>query len=360
MAAPVATTASADYAGLPGWSDDDHVAAFETLIAGAGAVLARAETPAPLAAVYRAALGERPLITGRAAARAFFEARFVPRRMVHDGPPGLLTGYYEPIVDGATTPTDRYRVPLLRRPPDLENVVAESERGAKSAGLTHVRRRPDGTTEPYSTRQDIETGALDHLTRDGAPLAFVYVADPVDAFMLQVQGSGAIRLPDGTIRRVTYAGKNGHPYTSVGRVMIDAGLFTAEQLTWQTMVDWLKSHPVEARPILWRNQSYVFFEWLDAPAPVGVMDTQLAVGRSLAVDTAFHALGTPLYVVAPTMTHVAPTGFNRLMVAHDVGSAIKGPERGDIFFGTGAEALALAGITKHAGAFFVLVPREAG
>lgn len=354
MAAPVFTRRTVGFDDLPHWAEDDHFAAFEALVSGAELVLRQPELPAGLAAVYRAALGARPLIIGAAAARSFFETRFVPHRIVHDRNDGMLTGYYEPVLDGAEARGGRFQVPLYRRPADLENVVSEADRGAKSAlGLTHVRRRVDGTSEPYATRQDIETGAL-----DGQGLEFIWLDDPVEAFMLHVQGSGAIRLPDGRLSRVTYDGKNGHPYTSVGRVMIDQGLFTADELTLQTMTGWLKRHPKQARKLLWHNKSFVFFRPLDGIAPVGVLGSPLATGRSMAVDTAFHSLGTPVYASSAGMTHVKPGGFHTLMIAHDVGSAIKGPERGDVFFGTGPEALALAGITKHAANLFALLPRE--
>lgn len=355
MAAPQIAFEPLSFADLPGWALDDHAAAFAALLAGAEFVLAHATTPAKLAEVYRAALGERPMVGGRDAARRFFEARFLAHRVRHAAPHGLLTGYYEPILEGALQPSARFRVPLLRRPADLENVVSEAERGARAAeGLTHLRRRADGGREPYATREQIETGAL-----AGQGLEFCWLADPVDAFMLHVQGSGAIKLPDGRLMRVTYDGKNGHPYTSVGRVMIEEGLFTAAELDLQTMTTWLKSQPERARRLLWHNKSFVFFRPLDGDAPVGVLGGPLVAGRSLAVDTAFHALGVPVYVVSEAMTHVKSEGFRRLMIAHDVGSAIKGAERGDIYFGTGLEALALAGVTKHPGSFFVLLPKGA-
>ena len=356
MAAPAVKHLAVGFEALPFWRDDDPLAAFHALVAAAEAVVERPQTSPELAAVYRAAVGERPLVSSPAAARSFFEARFVPHRIVHAAPAGMLTGYYEPVLEGSLAAGERFTIPLYRRPPDLENVVSEADRGAKSAeGLTHLRRRPDGGTQPYFTREDIERGAL-----AGLGLEFVWLDDPVEAFMLHVQGSGAIRLPDGRIYRVTYDGKNGHPYTSVGRVMIDRGLADRDSLTLQTMTAWLKANPDAARSLLWHNKSFVFFRPLEGSAPVGVLGSPLAEGRSLAVDTAFHALGTPIFVSAPAMTHVKRDGFHRLMIAHDVGSAIKGPERGDVYFGTGRDALALAGVTKHASNFFVLLPRGVG
>ena len=330
------------FADLPGWADDDHWAAFVAFGASAdaaGGVVGRA--------MAKATAG----VTSDQAC-LFFETNFRPHRVAHGGARGLLTGYYEPVIAGSLERTAHFNVPIYRRPADLENVVAESERGAKSSGLTHVRRTASGI-EPYATRRQIEEGAL-----AGLGLELCYLADPVDAFFLQVQGSGVIALPDGRQMRVTYDGKNGHPYTSVGRVLIDEGVFATDQVTLQSLTDWLRADQVRARPVLWRNESFVFFRALEGDSAVGVLGTPLYEGRSLAVDTAFHALGLPIYVSAPEMTHVGPGGLRRVMVAHDVGSAIKGPERGDVYFGSGDAALALAGVTKHVATFFVLLPVE--
>ena len=349
MSPPHVRTLPVAYANLPGWAADDHLAAFTAFCASDGG-----EDPsAALKAVCARALAEVPHITTAEHARAFFEAHFTPHRVDHDGPGGLLTGYYEPVIDGSLTYAPPFVVPVYRRPADLENCVAESERGAKSAGFTHMRRTAQGL-EPYATRQAIEQGAL-----AGQGLELCFLADPVDAFFLHVQGSGVIRLGDGVPLRITYDGKNGHPYTSIGRTLIADGTFAPDSLTLQALGDWLRADLVGARTVMWRNESFVFFRELAGDTPVGVLGTPLHPGRSLAVDTAFQTLGRPIYVSAPTMTHVGPQGFHRLMIAHDVGSAIKGPERGDIYFGTGPQALALAGVTKHAGVFFVLIPKDA-
>jgi membrane-bound lytic murein transglycosylase A len=339
------------FAGLNGWADDDHLAAFQAFRESAHAIVTARPANTALIAACRAGLGEG--VVTAAEAQAFFERTFQPHRVVHDGPAGLLTGYYEPVIAGSLVLDPPFTVPIYRRPADLENMVAESERASRPDGFSHMRLTAGGLV-PYATRQEIEEGAL-----AGLGLEVVYLADPVEAFFLHVQGSGAIRLGDGQLLRITYDGKNGYPYTSVGRTMIEDGLFTAAELTLQVMATWLRAHPGQARQILWRNKSFVFFRPLDGDHPVGVLGTPLHDGRSLAVDTAFHALGLPVYVSAPAMMHVAPGGFHRLMIAHDVGSAIKGPERGDIYFGTGEPALALAGITKHAGTFHVLLPKGA-
>jgi membrane-bound lytic murein transglycosylase A len=305
----------------------------------------------------RAVCGVALQSSGPAAARAWFEHTFTPHRVEHSEGQGLLTGYYEPVIDGAREPGGPFTVPILRRPPDLVNLVAESERGAKAHALTHARRVPDGNLETYATRTEIENGCL-----SGQGLELVFLADPVDAFFLHVQGSGRIRMPDGRLVRITYDGKNGHPYTSVGRYLIDAGLFPADQMSLDALKVWLRADPSRGREVMRQNASYVFFRELtgsQAEAPFGTMEIHLTTGRSLAVDTRFHAIGTPVFVTAPSLVHAGDSGgFHRLMVAQDVGSAIRGPERGDIYFGSGDEAGVLAGHTKHPGHFFVLLPRS--
>jgi membrane-bound lytic murein transglycosylase A len=232
--------------------------------------------------------------------------------------------------------------------------VSESERGAKAEAYTHLRKTATGT-EPYATREEIEEGAL---ARQG--LELVWLEDAVDAFFLHVQGSGLIAFADGTTARITYDGKNGHPYTSVGRHLIDAGLFPADQMSLQALKDWLRANGSRGIAAMRQNKSYVFFRELTgeaAKSALGAMEIPLSDHRSLAVDTRFHALGTPVFVVSPALTHAGrDDGFYRLMVAQDVGSAIRGPERGDIYFGTGDDAGRDAGITKHPGNFFVLLP----
>jgi membrane-bound lytic murein transglycosylase A len=293
------------------------------------------------------------------AARAFFEAHFQPYALRHDGPQGLLTGYFEPVFSASRKRDDTFTVPLYARPPDLVNLVEERDRGAKSSGFTHMRRVGDGL-QPYATRAEIEAGAL-----AGTGLELAYLACPVDAFILHVQGSGLLQLTEGSRMRVTYDGKNGHPYTSVGRYLIDAGEVRAEDMTLEGMSHWLRTDKERGRAAMQQNASFVFFRELvgdEADAARGVDSIPLIAGRSLAVDTAYHRLATPVYVISETLRHAAnpPSPFARLMIASDVGSAIKGPERGDIYFGSGAQAGALAGVTKHAAGFIVLLPRNAG
>jgi membrane-bound lytic murein transglycosylase A len=356
-----ATLVPAAFADLPHWLQDDHLAALRTFLRSC-TELAKAEDAAPqdarvaaLASACRAADDlKRP---GRAAARTFFEQHFVPYRVAQKEGTGFLTGYYEPVLNGSRTPQGRFQTPLYRRPPDLVNLMAETERAAASAGgkLTHMRKTEAGL-EPFPTRAEIERGAL-----KGHGLELIYLEDPVDAFFMQVQGSGRIKLRDGGTVRLNYDGKNGYPYTSIGRYIVDKGFFTAEEITLQRLRAFLRADPQRAREVMWQNQSFVFFRELDpavaAEGPLGAQSVPLTPGRSLAVDTVFHALGTPVYVTSPSLKlGGGEDGFHRLMIAQDVGSAIKGPQRGDIYYGSGDKAGRLAGTTKHEGSFFVLLP----
>ena len=365
MAVNTSVLSPVTFAQLPGWEADDHLAAWKAFIASCRAVLAAnksgdktgtTRTPSELIDICEIALNEagaKPNFS-RVMAKAFFEAHFQPNRVDQSGHEGLLTGYYEPLIKGARAAIKGYETPVYKRPPDLVNIVAESERGAKSHQLTHMRKTGNGLV-PYLTRAEIEQGALKNQN-----LELLYFRDPVDVFFMQIQGSGRIELPDGEKIRITYDGKNGYPYTSVGRHLIEAGTFLPQSMSLKALADWLKQDRKRAEDVMWKNQSYVFFRELkgtEAEGAMGVLGIPLQPGRSMAVDTAYHAIGLPIYVTSPALTHATATGsFQRLMIAHDVGSAIKGPERGDIFFGSGDKAGRTAGVTKHAGHFFVLQP----
>jgi peptidoglycan lytic transglycosylase A len=352
------------YDDLPGWRDEDHRTAFVAFCVSAKRLIELSDsgtgylgTPPSEDLLFAAKQAVCSEPDSRKNPRQFFENHFTPHQVRHDGR-RLLTGYYEPVLEGARLPDKKYCWPLLNRPKDLVNLVAESERGQKGDSLTHGRKAGDDIV-PYATRREIDEGAL-----DTQQLAFLWLKDPVDRFFLHVQGSGVVALPDGSETRVTYDGKNGHPYTSVGRYVIDQGWFPEAEMSLDRLKDWLCAHPDQAREAMWQNKSYIFFRELTADEPataLGVMEIPLTKDRSLAVDTAFHEIGTPIYVTAPDLTHIDTThGLRRLMIAQDVGSAIRGPERGDIFYGTGDEAGTLAGNTIHPGTFYVLKPNARG
>ena len=333
------TFIAATFADLPGWQQDDHLAAFKTFQKSCEIVIAASKagnkggatpTPAALLSACDSGLKLAAKRITESEARAFFEGQFTPHRVAHQGPAGLLTGYYEPLINGSRTPTAKFPSPIYSRPADLVNIVEESQRGAKDGALTHGRKAALGIV-PYATRAEIEQGAL-----KGRGLELMYLTDPVEAFFMQIQGSGRIKLPDGTMVRVSYDGKNGHPYTSIGRHLIDSGLFPADKMSLEALGNWLKADPARGRRAMWQNKSFVFFRELkgkEAEGALGVLHIPLTPGRSLAVDAGVHAIGLPIYVSSPTLTHATKSGgFNRLMVAQDVGSAIKGPERGYLFW----------------------------
>lgn len=355
------------YADLPGWADDDHLSAWKAFIASCKPVLSAArsgaksgtQTPSQnlLSACERAlGIARTAAPQTKAGAKLFFETHFTPNAVTQSVNPGLLTGYYEPLVQGSRTRDGEFQTPVYKRPPDLVNMVAESERGAKSHQLTHMRQTDAGLV-PHLTRAEIEQGAL-----SDQGLELLFFRDPVDVFFMQIQGSARIELPNGETVRITYDGKNGYPYTSIGRHLIDAGKLTQDNMSLKALSAWLKADRPRAEPIMWKNQSYVFFRELkgaESESAMGVLKIALQPGRSLAVDTAFHAIGTPIYVAAPEIKHTTKSGgFHRLMIAQDVGSAIKGPERGDIYFGSGDAAGRKAGVTKHPGRFYILVAND--
>lgn len=338
------------FADLPGWAADELAPALEAFRASC-ARPATKRFAAPCAAAAKAGLSEK-------AARAFFESWFRPYRVVPAAGKGFVTGYFEPEIEGARRPHGPYRHPLLSRPADLQDIDPANPPRGVPKGLTAAGRTGRGWA-PYPTRAEIEQGALGPRA---APL--VYLADPVDAFFVHIQGSARIHLSDGEVIRVGFAGRNGHPYTAVGRVLIDEGHIGREEMTADRLRDWLKSNPAEATRIMRRNDSYIFFRELPAadPAlgPIGAAGIPLTPRRSIAVDRKLHAFGTPVFIAAqlPVGAGGAVVPYGRLLIAQDTGSAIVGGARGDIFFGAGEHAGHLAGLIRHEAAFHVLLPVE--
>jgi membrane-bound lytic murein transglycosylase A len=360
---PVAFTA------LPGWSSAQPagaLAAFVTScqriqylppdqsLGGSGTAATLGGNAAAWSTVCSAARGT-PLADD-AAARAFFLAQFQPYLVAESGNSAArFTGYYEPEVAGSTTQTDAFQTPLLGLPPDLVSFDLGGFEPSL-AGKTVVGRIAGDAVVPYYDRFQIDNGAL-----DGQQLAIAWVADPVDAFFLQVEGSGRIDLPNGDTMRVVYAGKNGRPYVPIGRVMVEQKLLPPDGVSEQSIRAWLEAHPDRARAIMERNPSYVFFktapELPSDSGPPGALGVSLTPGRSIAVDRKYLPLGAPVWVdtTDPT-THAA---YQRLMVAQDLGAAIQGPLHVDIFFGTGATASIPAGAMNAGGKVYVLLPKPA-
>ncbi len=272
-------------------------------------------------------------------ARRYFERAFVTVALTDgDNPTGLFTGYYEPLLHGSRTRTARYSVPLYARPRD----IVTTSRG--------TGRRVRGRQVRYWTRADIARGAIRRTAQ-----ALVWVDDPVEAFFLEIQGSGRVVFEDGTSLFLNYAGDNGHPYTAIGRELVTRGALTRETVSLQSIRAWLAAHPREAQGVMNTNPSYVFFRASEDPGSHGAEGVTLTAGRSLAVDLRFVPLGVPLFVDIEAFEGVGP--IRRLVVAQDTGGAIRGAVRGDLFWGAGADAYDRAGRMRQHGRYWMLVPR---
>ena len=221
-----------------------------------------------------------------------------------------------------------------------------------------MRRNADGALVPYYERGDIENGVF-----DGQRLEICWLRDPIDLFFIQIQGSGRVRLEDGTMLRINYDSHNGHPYTAIGRILIERGLVPREEMSMDRIRQWMSTAPDGGKELRSHNKSYVFFRITglsDDYEPSGAQGVPLTPGRSIAVDKNLHVYGTPFYIEAllPIAASRADSGFHRTMIAQDTGSAIIGPARADIYYGAGDEAGRIAGRFRHPGKFAMLIPRE--
>jgi membrane-bound lytic murein transglycosylase A len=367
QAGPLRLTA-VGFAQLPGWAASDPRAALSAFQRSCPKLLALPATAilgtsgyAGTAADWRPACAEAaPLAPGdTTAARAFFESQFAPYRISRgDDAAGLFTGYYEPQLRGSRTRHAPYLTPLYGLPGDMVTadlgVFREGLRGQRLTGRVEQNR-----FVPYYPRAEIVKNGLPQ-----AP-ALVFVDDPVDAFFLQVQGSGRVVLDDGSVVRAAYAGQNGHPYTAVGAVLIQMGELKREDVSMQSIRAWLAAHPDRADALLDRNASYVFFALQPLGDPAlganGAQGIPLTPGASLAVDGSVHPLGLPLWLDtnAPAADPAQPDiRLQRLLIAQDTGGAIRGAVRGDVYWGFGPEAGGIAGRMRGNGGVTALLPKS--
>jgi membrane-bound lytic murein transglycosylase A len=281
-------------------------------------------------------------------AAGFFRSQFSAIRV--DSGNGFATGYYEPEIAGSRSPAPGFSVPLYRRPPDLVDV--DLGRFATDLKGRKLRGRIDGhALVPYADRAAIMAGAL---ANKGLELA--WAADSYEAFFLEIQGSGRLRLPDGSIMRIGYEAQNGHDYVAIGRVLVASGDLAKGQATMDTILVWLRANPTKAPAVLAANPSTVFFREITGEGPVGAMGVAVTPGVSVAADPAFIPLGAPL-LVETTLPGNVP--LVALMVAQDTGGAIKGANRIDLFRGAGAAARAEAGAQAAPARLLVLLPTVA-
>jgi membrane-bound lytic murein transglycosylase A len=338
---------------LDGWKEDDLAAAFSTFQKSCGAILegsvAQRKARPVFGGLYNACAAARTVAAGgavdRETARKFVEDNFKPTRILpgvhtygfYTGADGFYTGYYEAEVAGSRTPTDEFKVPFYSPPKGM-------------AGKSTVFSKFD--------RKEIEDGAI-----AGNGLEICYVKDPVDAFFAQIQGSTRVKLDDGKLLRLNYIASNGKPYTPVGRILLERGVYTPEEMSMDKIREFMVANPDEGKELRMKNRSFVFF----SETPLGPQDEcigaqgiPLTPMRSMAVDPSLHVYGTPIWVEAEfPIKGLAPVDpFHHLMFAQDTGSAIKGPARADIYFGHGEDVPHIAGRIKQFGKFVMLVPKD--
>jgi membrane-bound lytic murein transglycosylase A len=299
---------------------------------------------------------ERVSPADHAAARAFFETEFVPFLASNNSDAvGRFTGYYEPLLRGSRRRRGKYRTPLHRRPPDLV-MVDLSKFLSDSRGRRVWGRVVGNKLEPFDTRADIVAGSLARKK-----LELIWVDDPIDAFFVQVQGSGRVRLDTGEQIRIGYAATNGHRYTAIGRVLIQERHLTRETVSMQSIRAYLEAHPDRADQVMNSNASYVFFELVEGDGPIGSQGVVLTDGRSMAIDRNFIPQSAPLFLdtVAPVAGGTGEQPLRRLVIAQDTGGAILGPVRGDVYWGGDDAAADVAGRMKSTGRYFLLLPGAA-
>ncbi len=303
---------------LAGWQSDDHDAALATFV----------NTCPDIDGDEWSALCQvaQEQFRRRGTGLAFFEMFFRPV-LIEDGNPALFTAYYEPELTGARNRTATHRWPIYRKPPEVR------------------------TGDKWYTRGEIE----EYRLLQGRGLEIAWINDPVDVFFLQIQGSGRIKLDDGSAIRVGFGGRNGHDYRSVGTELVRRGLFEPHQVSAGTIRRWVRDNPVEGARLLHHNPSFIFFrEVSEVPAnagPLGAMNRSITAMRSIAVDRDYVPLGAPVWIEKE-----GRDPLQRLMIAQDTGAAIKGAQRADIFFGSGDEAGKKAGRIKDTGRMVVLLP----
>jgi membrane-bound lytic murein transglycosylase A len=274
-------------------------------------------------------------------AAAFFRSAFEVAE-VGDGS-AFVTGYFEPEIRGCRTRQPGCEVPVYRKPPDLVEVDAAA---AQAAGTLRRGRMENGVLVPYYDRTEIEEGAL-----SGRGLELAWAADAIDLFFLQIQGSGRLRLPDGGVIRIGYAGQNGREYVGIGKLMKDRGLLGPGQTSMQGIVGWLRAHPEEGKAIMRENKSYIFFQELTGPGPLGALGLPVTPRGSVAADPKFVPLGAPVFL------QLDRAEANGLWVAQDTGGAIRGANRFDTFWGAGEEAAVIAGGMQGRGRAWLLLPK---
>jgi membrane-bound lytic murein transglycosylase A len=331
---------------IPNWRDDNPQLAWDAFLTGCGALKTQpAWQPVCSAA---ATLG----IPSRETAMRFFESNFTPYQVVNtDGTDsGLVTGYYEPLLHGSRTRSARYHVPVYATPDDL--LVIDLGDTYPELKNMRLRGRLEGKrVVPYFNRAQIETGSAPVKGKE-----IVWVEDTVELFFMQIQGSGRVKLNNGSMIALGYADQNGYPYRSIGRLLVDRGELPLEKASMQGIKAWAKQNPDKLQELLNYNASYVFFREMppNLPGPLGALGVPLTARRSIAVDARYIPLGAPVFLATTMPNSRQP--LNQLMLAQDTGGAIRGAVRADFFWGFGDDATAQAGRMRQSGKMWVMLP----
>ena len=285
-------------------------------------------------------------------ARYFYETRFRPYTVSNNqNNKGLITGYYEADLQGAFGADARFQFPILAKPKDIISAELHNfdDRYKKNKILGRIHKNK---LVPYYTRSEIEDGAL-----SGRKLETMWVDNAIDAFILHIQGSGRVILPDGSYVRVGFDGRNGHKYTSIGRELVSMGVMDLEDVTMPAIRNWMEENPVGAKSLMRKNKSFIFFKVSKNAGPTGSQGVILTATRSLAIDREFYPMGLPVWL--NTTVPGSREKMQRLMVTQDTGAAIKGPVRADFFWGNGQQAAINAGLMKQRGEMYLLLPKSA-
>ncbi len=346
---------------LDGWQNDDHLAAFNCFKVSAKKMI---ETPFEtkslgISATNLLAIGQKALahtVQTSAEAKLFFENNFCPYQYCGSSNAGFLTGYFEPEVSASKVKTAQYRYPIYRKPEDLIALDDINRPPAMHPDYAFGRNTANGIVE-YFDRGEIQNGAL-----AGLDLELFWLEDPVDLYYIHIQGSARLNFEDGSHIRVSYAAKSGHPYTSVGSILVQLGEMKLEQVTMQSIKTWLKQNHSRRNEILSGNRSFIFFQSSTQTnsnsGPIGAAGVSLTSARSMAVDHKLYSFGLPFWVETDDKFVDSNHRFKKLLIAQDTGSAIVGAQRGDYFVGSGKQAGMIAGQIKHRASLTVLVPNS--
>ena len=349
-----------DIDSLPGWNNDKVLNAFPALQKSCRSILKklnRRQSSKKKLKKHSSWQNVCDQITtnsfGEDSFREFLKSKFNAYQIRYRGSDeGLFTGYYEPTLDGSLKLSREYKTPIYPKPTDLIHVnLGEWKESLNNSRI--LGRVVGNKLKPYFSRSDISKGALD---REITPI--LWLKSEIDAFFLHIQGSGRVVLQDGAVHRLGYAGKNGQKYYPIGRYLVEIGAIPKENISMQSIKKWLKENPGKKKDVMNMNPSYVFFRKLKGKeGPIGAQGVVLTSGRSLAVDRQYSKLGAPIWLSA-NFGDEEGKKLQRLMVAQDTGGAIKGPIRGDVFWGSGKTAERLAGIMKAKGSMYVFYPKS--